>query len=36
MLARMEDIGWVSRKPDSRIIRFSRAGIQAFGKQFGV
>ncbi|WP_299889457.1 helix-turn-helix transcriptional regulator [uncultured Ruegeria sp.] len=36
MLARMEDIGWVSRKPDSRIIRFSRAGIQAFDKQFGV
>jgi DNA-binding transcriptional ArsR family regulator len=36
MLARMEDIGWVSRKPDSRIIRFSRAGAQAFDKQFGV
>lgn len=35
MLARMEALGWVARVPDSRILRFSRAGQSAFDRRFG-
>lgn len=35
MLTRMEEIGWLSRKPDSRIIRFTRTGAAEFDALFG-
>ena len=34
MLARMEEIGWLTRKPDSRIIRFTRTGAAEFDSLF--
>ncbi|KIC38692.1 ArsR family transcriptional regulator [Ruegeria sp. ANG-R] len=34
LLARMEEINWLARKPDSRIIRFTRAGALEFDALF--
>lgn len=36
MLSRMETLNWVSRVPDTRILRFSRAGQAAFDRSFGL
>ncbi len=36
MLARMEQIGWLARKTDSRVIRFTRIGAAQFADQFRV
>lgn len=35
MLTRMEQIGWLVRQPDSRIIRFTRHGAKEFDSLFG-
>jgi len=35
MLSRMEELGWLSRKPGRRIIQFSRSGSAKFSEQFG-
>ncbi|MCB1342920.1 MAG: winged helix-turn-helix transcriptional regulator [Pseudooceanicola sp.] len=35
MLAAMEGKGWLTRVPDTRILRFSRAGQAAFDETFG-
>ena len=34
LLAHMEQLGWVKRIPDSRIVRFTRAGQEAFDITF--
>lgn len=36
LLARIEEKGWARRQPDSRVIRFSRAGEAAFRAEFGL
>ncbi|MDP5218345.1 winged helix-turn-helix domain-containing protein [Ruegeria sp. 2205SS24-7] len=34
MLTRMEALGWLTRQPDSRVIRFTEQGEAAFGARF--
>ena len=35
LLARMEQIGWLSRQSNSRVIRFTRTGTKEFEALFG-
>ncbi|MEO1493169.1 MAG: helix-turn-helix transcriptional regulator [Pseudomonadota bacterium] len=34
LLARMQDLGWARRAPDSRVISFSKSGLKAFSEAF--